>query len=227
MAIFQNLVSNFKNAFITAKVAENDFVIFVVGPTGSGKSWFTKELCKNDEIQVGEKGQHPRTKYVQALRCNFKNDLNNIIVVDTPSFHTELEGFDAEKVTTDWIKSRYTKECRGSGILFLHPLARDPTHHDMLMTRHLETFLTTFPNGFAVPSCVYVVPTKEPASILKEEKVNQQLEKLKSTVATLDNNSNGKWRVSMFDKVFKGRPETAWEVAQLLLREIEPASVRR
>ncbi|KAI6122191.1 hypothetical protein EDD16DRAFT_793948 [Pisolithus croceorrhizus] len=192
MPFFQNLLSNFRDAFTTTKVTENDFVIFVVGPTGSGKSWFTKELCNSDEIQV-EKGQHPRTKNVQALRCNFKNDPNNIVVVDTPSFHTEVEGFNAEKITTTWIESRLTEKCRGSGILFLHSLARDPTHNDMSIARHLNTFAMAFPGGFTAPSLVYVVPTQEPASTLANQKVNQRLSQLDDAVTLLNDNGNGKW----------------------------------
>lgn len=196
-----NLGSRFKDAFVAPQVTENDFVIFVVGPTGSGKSWFTRELCKNDQIQV-EKGQHPRTKKVQALRCNFKNDPNKIVVVDTPSFHTEVEGFDAEKITTTWIESRFTEKCRGSGILFTHSLARDPTHNDMLMERHLDTFATTFRGGFTAPSLVYVVPTQEPACILLDQKVNQRLSQLESAVTSLNDNCSNKWHASMFTEVF-------------------------
>lgn len=220
MPFFQNLLSNFRDAFTTTKVTENDFVIFVLGPTGSGKSWFTKELCNSEEIQV-EKGQHPRTKNVQALRCNFKNDQNNIVVVDTPSFHTEVDGFNAEKITTDWIESRFTEKCRGSGILFLHSLTRDPMHNDMSIARHLDTFATTFPRGFTVPSLVYVVPTKERACILDEQKVNQRLLRLESAVTSLKDNDNGKRRVSMFPEVFRGQPDTAWRAVQLLLKDME------
>ncbi|KAI6099698.1 hypothetical protein F5141DRAFT_391362 [Pisolithus sp. B1] len=220
MPFFQNLRSNFRDAFITPKVTESDIVIFVVGPTGSGKSWFTKELCNNNEIQV-EKGQHPRTKNVLALRCNFKNDPNNIVVVDTPSFHTELEGFDAEKITTAWIESRFTKKCRASGIVFLHPLAQDPTHSDQSMARHLDTFATTFPGGFTVPSLVRVVPTQEPAAILQDQKVERRLSQLESVMKSLGDNSSRKWHASMFTEVFKGQPDTAWKVVQLLLKDIE------
>ncbi|KAI6133519.1 hypothetical protein EDD17DRAFT_180907 [Pisolithus thermaeus] len=219
MPFFQSLRSNFRDAFITSKVTENDIVIFVVGPTGSGKSWFTKELCNSNEIQV-EKGQHPRTKNVHALRCNFKNDPNNIVVVDTPSFHTEVEGFNAEKITTTWIESRFTKKCRASGIVFLHSLARDPMHSDQSMARHLDTFATTFPAGFTVPLLVRVVPTQEPASTLTNQKVDQRRSQLESAMTSLKDNGKRKWNASMFTEVFRGQPDMAWEAIRLLLTDM-------
>ncbi|KAI6102807.1 hypothetical protein F5141DRAFT_1132713 [Pisolithus sp. B1] len=154
MPFLQNLRSSFKSAFtITSRVTEDDFVIFVVGPTGSGKSWFIRELLKSDDIRVAKSGQHPCTKNVQALRCNFNNGRNNIVVIDTPSFHTELEDFDAENEVTTWIKAKLTEKCRGSGVLFLHTLARDPTHYDMSTMRRLTKFAMSFDGKFLVPSC--------------------------------------------------------------------------
>lgn len=220
MPFLQNLRSSFENAFtITSKVREDDFLIFVVGPTGSGKSWFIKELLKSDDIRVAKGGQHPCTKNVQALRCNFYNGRNNIVVIDTPSFHTELEDFDAEDQMTAWIKAKLTKKCRGSGVLFLHTLSRDPTHYDMLITRHLAAFAMSFNSNFPVPSCVHVVATKELASILTDEKMNQRWLQLRDAMGPL-NAPGGKWKASMFSEVFKGEPEQAWNVVQRLLDDI-------
>ncbi|KAI5990811.1 hypothetical protein EDC04DRAFT_3148692 [Pisolithus marmoratus] len=215
-----SLRSMFKSAFtITTEVTEDDFVVFVVGPTGSGKSWFTKELLKSEDIQVAKKGQHPCTKNVQALRCNFQNGQNNIVVVDTPSFHTELEDFDADQEMTKWIKERFTGNCRGSGVLFLHTLARDPRHPDMLITRHLKTFAMCFNGKFPAPSRVHVVATKEPACILTDDTVDHRQEQLRGTMGQL-NNSGSKWKASMSSEVFKGGPDQAWKVVQALLDDI-------
>ncbi|KAI6110228.1 hypothetical protein EDD16DRAFT_1896205 [Pisolithus croceorrhizus] len=220
MPFLQNLRTSFKSAFtITSRVTEDDFVIFVVGPTGSGKSWFIRELLKSDDIRVAKSGQHPCTKNVQALRCNFNNGRNNIVVIDTPSFHTELEDFDAENEMTRWIKAKLTEKCRGSGVLFLHTLARDPTHYDMSITRHLTTFAMSFDGKFLVPSRVHVVATKDPASILTDEKMNQRWLQLRHMIGPL-NAPSGKWKSSMFSEVFKGEPEQAWKVVQRLLDDI-------
>ncbi|KAI6095454.1 hypothetical protein F5141DRAFT_1159566, partial [Pisolithus sp. B1] len=133
----------FKSAFtIKSRVTEDDFVIFVVGPTGSGKSWFIRELLKSDDIRVAKSAQHPCTKNVQALRF-----------IDTPSFRTELVDFDAEDEKTTWLKAKLTEKCCGSGVVFLHTLARDPTHYDMSIMRHLTTFAMSFDGRFLVPSC--------------------------------------------------------------------------
>ncbi|KAG6331872.1 hypothetical protein ID866_7215, partial [Astraeus odoratus] len=203
-------------------------VTSVVGPTGAGKSWFTKELVNNENVHVGKKGQHPCTKDVQAWRCNFDQGPDNIVIVDTPSFHTEVEGFDAERIMGNWVKSRLAKNCRRSGVLFLHTLARDPTHRDVSMHLHLATFRTIFPPGYPVPSNVYVVPTMDKACKLSDDKVTERLSQLRDQTTSLD----PYWHASMVDEVFRGRAETgplevcrpsevAWEVLQRMLQDVD------
>ncbi|KIK15191.1 hypothetical protein PISMIDRAFT_16684 [Pisolithus microcarpus 441] len=187
-----------QDAFTSQKVTENDFVTFVAGPAGSDKGWFTEELC---------------------VDLSLKNDpeSNKIVIVDTPSFHTGLDDFDAEEITTTRIELRFVDRCRGSGILFLHP----PMHSDVSMARHLYRLATTFPRGFAMASLVYVVPTQEPRAVLTDTEVNQRLSQLKSAMTSLSDNGNGKWFASMFTEVLRGQPDTAWKAVQLLLKGVD------
>lgn len=131
----------------------------------SGKSRFIKALLQSDD--TAKRGQHPCTKNVQALKCNFNSGCNNVVFIDTPSFHTELEDFDVENQMPTWMKVKLTAKCHGSVVLFLHTLAKNPAHHDTLITRHLTTFAMSFNSNFPLPSCVHVMTTKEPSSPTK------------------------------------------------------------
>ncbi|KIM56705.1 hypothetical protein SCLCIDRAFT_17134 [Scleroderma citrinum Foug A] len=212
-----NLVSKFKASFATLKIAEDDLVVFVVGPTGAGKSWFVKELANNDKVRVGKNGHHPCTTDVEAWKCHFEQGQDNVVIVDTPSFCTEVDGFDAEGTMKSWITSRLSEKCRHSGILFLHTLARDPTDPDTSMERHLNIFSSSFPARCTVPMRVCVVPTMEPACKLGSERIEERLAQLDAETMSLD---GPKWSASMFPSVFAGQPDVAWEVVQKLLEDI-------
>jgi len=45
----------------------------------------------------------PSTKEVQAWTYTFKHIPYNIVLVDTPSFHTRIHDFDAEIIMMKWI----------------------------------------------------------------------------------------------------------------------------
>ncbi|KAI5998613.1 hypothetical protein EDD15DRAFT_2528063 [Pisolithus albus] len=115
-------------------------ILYVVGPTGAGKTCFTQQLYKNHEGW-----QHPHTKNVDAWRCNFVDGSHNIIVVDTPSFHSYRNNLDTEIGIARWFGSNFTHDIRQSGILFLHSLDSDPMSGDMSMSWHLEMFAKAFP----------------------------------------------------------------------------------
>ncbi|KAL4062803.1 hypothetical protein V8B97DRAFT_1680536 [Scleroderma yunnanense] len=234
---FKNLVNKFNTSFATSKVSEDNLVVFVVGPTGAGKSWFIKELVNNDKVRVGKNGQHPCTTAVEAWMCHFEQGPDNIVIVDTPSFCTEVDGFDAEGIMSSWIKSRWgwqtlrytilrcrcrlSEKCRSSGIIYLHTLARNPTDPDMSIERHLNIFSSTFPARCAVPSRVCVVPTLERACKLGSDKVGERLSRLDTETHLLD---GSKWSASMFPDVFEGQSEIAWEVVQKILEDMSVSS---
>ncbi|KAI6042169.1 hypothetical protein EDC04DRAFT_1054291 [Pisolithus marmoratus] len=192
-----------------SRFTENDYVIFVVGPTEAYQSWFTKQLFENHDIPVIKIGEH-----VKALRCNLINGPTNIVVVSIPSFNTDHEESGAENAAIDWLKSSCFEKCY-YGILFLHSLDWDPTDDsNTLTTQRLEAFAKVPPNEFLVPCRIYVVPTtsSDPA-----ERLNQRLLHLQTM---LDGNGNCQSNASLFPGIFKGQPETAWCAALLLLKDI-------
>ncbi|KAI6006743.1 hypothetical protein EDC04DRAFT_3073760, partial [Pisolithus marmoratus] len=193
---------------------ENDYVIFVVGRAGAGKSWFAKKLLENHDIPVVKVRQH-----VKALRCNLTNSPTNIVIVSIPSLYTDHEDSGAEDTVINWLKLSFSERCY-SGILFLYSLDSDPVDGNKLTTRHLEAFAKALPNGFTVPSHVYVVPTCKPDSTLPSEGPRHLLLQLKTIVQTLNGNRSRKWHASMLPRVFQGQPEMAWNAALLLLKDV-------
>ncbi|KAI6102096.1 hypothetical protein F5141DRAFT_256678 [Pisolithus sp. B1] len=197
-------------------VAENDYVIFVVGPAGVEKTWFTRQLCKNHD-----KGRHLHTEHVAAWRCNLGTG-SDIIIVDAPSFRSGRHRSNAEKRMTSWLESKFTQKCH-SAILFLHSLDSHPTSVDMSISWHLETFAKAFRNEFAAPSDIYVVPTCNLVSALPSETLIQRLSQLKTVTERLNGYGECDWHASIFPGVFKGLPETAWSAVLLLLKNIAQA----
>lgn len=190
-------------------------ILYVVGPTGAGKTCFTQQLYKNHEGW-----QHPHTKNVDAWRCNFVDGSHNIIVVDTPSFHSYRNNLDTEIGIARWFGSNFTHDIRQSGILFLHSLDSDPMSGDMSMSWHLEMFAKAFPITSTVPTDIYVVPTCNPDSNLPNERLNQRLSQLETMMEGLNGIGQRSWHASIFPGVFKGQPETAWSAALMLLKSI-------
>lgn len=91
-------------------VSQTDIVVFIVGPSGSGKSWLLSLLLKMAKTRVPiNKGQKPCTTKVYAERCHFEGMQNAIILVDTPSFYTYADP-DGEKIVKKWIDSKNLKE---------------------------------------------------------------------------------------------------------------------
>ncbi|KAI5996946.1 hypothetical protein EDD15DRAFT_2412538 [Pisolithus albus] len=205
------------------EVEANDYVIFVVGPRGAGKTRLTRQLSKSRYVA---QGGHLLTTNVEAWRCNLDDGPANTVVIDTPSFHTGRDNVDADDTIADWLKSNFTEKCH-PGILFLHSLDSDPTCGDMLISRHLEGFAKAFPNKFKIPSRVYVVPTSSSNSTLPSEKLGQRLLQLNTMTEALNGHGNCKWHASMFPGVFNGQRETARSAALLLIRDISQTQAKK
>lgn len=193
----------------TTEILPTDIVVFIVGPSGSGKSSFLRELVRNQNVQVN-KGQKPCTKRVNAERCRFKEIANDIVVVDTPSFHTYVDP-DGEVVMKNWMSSKYTTRCKAAVLLYMHDIATYEKDPNLAVRKHLDTFLRTFPQGTVIPQTIHVVPIldrgmKKP---VPEEKIAHRMAALRNQVDETN--------ASMFHMIFDGTPETAWSIVQELL----------
>ncbi|KAG6333262.1 hypothetical protein ID866_5825 [Astraeus odoratus] len=87
----------------TVNILPSDTVIFIVGPSGSGKSWFFRELTNSKHSEVNM-GLRPCTREVNAMRCRLQHIQKDIIFVDTPSFFT-FEIPDGDVIMRAWMNS--------------------------------------------------------------------------------------------------------------------------
>ncbi|KIJ63776.1 hypothetical protein HYDPIDRAFT_29125 [Hydnomerulius pinastri MD-312] len=213
---FLDLFKKFTSSTETMKISDEDIVVFLVGPSGSGKSWFISEVAKSDKIVVS-KGQHPCTKKVQAFKCSFDSGPNSIVFVDTPSFHTEDDDINAEDKMKTWIKTRYTTKCKRVGVLYLHRIATDPAVDPKAIQRHLNTFANAFSGIAYVPQRLHVVATLDKDSDkIKDNVIELRKSRLQDQMKSLDG-GRVKWRSSMYLHMFEGNPDTAWDAVQELL----------
>ncbi|KAI6156085.1 hypothetical protein EDD17DRAFT_1070567 [Pisolithus thermaeus] len=202
----------FRGSKKTTTISPSDVVVFILGPTGSGKSWFMNVLLQSANVHVRvSKGQKPGTTEVHAERCRFDGMQSDIVIVDTPSFSTDMNP-DGEEVVRKWMESNYTKPCKAAGMLYMHNLAFNPDDANLRMSNHLGAFRRACRQNL-FPSTIHVVPTLSYGARLSDER-------LRTLTALLQRQADAE-RVSLHKssdgKPFDGKPEAAWDVVQGLL----------
>ncbi|KAI5997319.1 hypothetical protein F5J12DRAFT_852290 [Pisolithus orientalis] len=192
----------------TTDISATDMVVFIVGPSGSGKSRFMDILLQNANVHAvrANKGQRPGTTEVYAERCRFEGMQSDIVLVDTPSFHT-YEDPDGEETLKKWMDSKCTK-CKRAGMLYTHNIASNPHDGNLVISRHLEAFRRTLPRNLTI-NTVHVVPTVAFGARLPAETID-------ALVTRLQGQADGVG-AKMSKTPFDGKPETAWDVVQELL----------
>ncbi|KAG9312302.1 P-loop containing nucleoside triphosphate hydrolase protein [Chiua virens] len=99
---------------------ENDIVIAVMGPTGSGKSTFICSASGRETEGVGD-GLKSYTTEVRPIRFYDEESGQMVVLVDTPGFDdTYKSDLDILNMISDWLSSSYKKHKLLSGILYLH-----------------------------------------------------------------------------------------------------------
>ncbi|KAI6114513.1 hypothetical protein EDD16DRAFT_632289 [Pisolithus croceorrhizus] len=212
----------FRGSRKTTTISPSDIVVFIVGPSGSGKSRFMSILLQRANVHVRvSKGQKPGTTEVHAERCRFDGMPNEIVIVDTPSFCTYMEP-DGEEVVRKWMESNYAKPCKAAKMLYMHNLAFNPDDTNLRVANHLRVFRRTCRQNL-LPSAIHIIPTLSHGSTLSDERLKILATQLQRQAdaegALLCNTSDGKSFVGKpFDgKPFDGKPEAAWNILQELL----------
>ncbi|KAF5351182.1 hypothetical protein D9756_008403 [Leucocoprinus leucothites] len=114
---------------------EDDMIIVVMGPTGSGKSTFIRTVtgvANYDDNEVGHRLMSA-TSEISALRITFTNRHNtNLVLVDTPGFNdTNKSDYHVLETIVQWFRRMHERKrdsganekptkLRISGILYLH-----------------------------------------------------------------------------------------------------------
>ncbi|KAI6107645.1 hypothetical protein EDD16DRAFT_1620399 [Pisolithus croceorrhizus] len=202
----------FRGSRKTTTISPSDNVVFIVGPSGSGKSRFMSILLQSANVHVRvSKGQKPGTTEVHAERCRFDGMQNDIVVVDTPSFCTYMDP-DGEEVVRKWMESNYTKPCKAARILYMHNLAFNPDDGNLKVSNHLGAFRRACRHDL-IPSIIRVLPTLSNGARLSDER-------LRALTGQLQRQADAEG-VRLCDtcdgKPFDGKPEAAWDVLQELL----------
>ncbi|KAI6015440.1 hypothetical protein BKA83DRAFT_688231 [Pisolithus microcarpus] len=197
----------FRGSKKTTTILPTDIVVFIVGPSGSGKSRFMSILLQNANVHVKVgKGQRPGTTEVHAERCQFNGMQSDIVIVDTPSFCTYMK-LDGEKVVRKWMESNYTEPCKMATMLYMHNLAFNPEDTNLRVSNHLGVFQRTCRQNL-FPSIIHVVPTLSTGAKLSKER-------LRTSTAQLQHQADAVG--ARLHSTFDGKPETAWDVVQGLL----------
>ncbi|KAI6019985.1 hypothetical protein F5J12DRAFT_911477 [Pisolithus orientalis] len=137
-------------------ISPTDTIVFIIGPSGSGKSRFFDILLQIAKSHISlHGGRKSPTTEVYAERCRFEGDERDIVLVDTPSFYTNTGG---EEILKKWIDSNFTAFSKASGILYMHSVESNPDDADMRVSKHFEAFWRACPRNLG-PSAGHIVPT--------------------------------------------------------------------
>ncbi|KAG9312299.1 P-loop containing nucleoside triphosphate hydrolase protein [Chiua virens] len=102
------------------KADPNDFIIVLMGPTGSGKTNFINNITGNTEQR---KASHLKSDTQDVTPYMTMRDGRRIVLVDTPGFDdTYRPDTDILKTIADWLIQKYATggTLKLNGIIYLH-----------------------------------------------------------------------------------------------------------
>ncbi|KAG9312304.1 kinase-like domain-containing protein [Chiua virens] len=210
---------------------DDDIVVFVVGPSGGGKTWFVSEAINNPHINASGP-LRPSTAGPVATRCGLTDEAkaslrasrqSSIVFVETPSFDIHSEKDKAKKETERWLKMIKSNSTR-VGAIYIDRLESSPAEGSV--QDHLNAFASTFPKGFkCTPTRLRVVLSYD--STLTEYKIQSHKQKFQAQLVTLRSSFTGGrmlgWDAKLHSELFVNgnrAREIAWNaVKQLFLSQ--------
>jgi len=100
----------------------SDRVVFVMGPTGSGKSTFIDCAARQNGQTIGHK-LRPFTSAIQTVRIDHST-LGSVVFVDTPGFDSTTKS-DVEILTmiSNWLVKVYEGKLNLAAIIYMHKIS--------------------------------------------------------------------------------------------------------
>jgi len=105
------------------QITEDDKIIALMGPTGTGKSTFIDIATCQKAKHVGHKLES-HTSEIRAVRFLHPTTFVPYVLVDTPGFN-DTNKTDAEvlDMIADWLKKTYKSNVKVAGIIYLHRIS--------------------------------------------------------------------------------------------------------
>jgi len=103
-----------------AKLAGDDLVIALMGPTGAGKSNIIDALTNQPGRRAGSSLESRTTKVCAVRLINHPVHGDRLVLVDTPGFGDEKSDMQILEMISKWLQDVYEKDIRLAGIIYLH-----------------------------------------------------------------------------------------------------------
>lgn len=216
-----SVLNRFRGSKKTTAILPTDTVVFIVGPSGSGKSPFMQSLLQHQNVHVRiTNGQNPGATEVHAERCRFDGMQSDVVIVKTPSFCTS-ERPDGEETLKNWMDSNYTTPCNAAGVLYMHNLAFGAGDTNVEISKHLGAFRRTCPRNL-IPRVIRAVPTLYYTAWLSNERIEASVTQFRRQA----NDEGVQFCSTLADgSPFDGKPERAWGIVQELLASCNNGNV--
>ncbi|KAH7925401.1 kinase-like protein [Leucogyrophana mollusca] len=108
----------------TWPITDQDIIVAVMGPTGTGKSSFINAATQKTSSIIGH-NLESCTQEVRAFNCPHPRQRGrNVVFVDTPGFDdTHRTDYDILKDIAKWLETTYRQRITLSGILLFHSIS--------------------------------------------------------------------------------------------------------
>ncbi|KAI6005400.1 hypothetical protein EDC04DRAFT_2611570 [Pisolithus marmoratus] len=150
---------------------------------------------------------------VHAVRYRFDKLLEDVLLVDTPSFYVDHDGPDADAILKEWMDANTLEGCWAISILYAHDLRRNPYFDSRPLPMYISAFQRTCREDLTGYT-IYVVKTLLPGVRLPQERIE--------FISTQVQYQAEEEVALMHPTLFDGKPEDAWDILQTLFNKIEP-----
>lgn len=135
------------------RIFQQDSVVVVMGPTGTGKSTFIERATRQGGHNIGHKLRSVATD-IRVVRTMHPTDHHPVVFVDTPGFNgPSPSDVDILQMIADFLVSTYKEKAKLVTIVYLHNISDNRMTGSLL--GNIQTF-ASFCGQTAMPNVVIV-----------------------------------------------------------------------